>query len=256
MLDRHLIVLAIFLPLAALACSSDDGGETPADTLAPPDAADTTSPTDTAGPADATDATDVADADDAEVDATEPADAVNDAWVVTPGEAFAQAAPGVLANDLGALEVVTTTTTSAQGAAVTLAADGGFSYATPERMAGADTFVYSARDTDGTLHDAIVTLTPRAGCGDGEPTPGEVCFARAPLAGVGPASRARVYWPLTGGGGCAATRRIRAPSCSRVASAIGTPSSVMCSMRASAIGWRLKTPMPKSSSRGATTRCG
>lgn len=187
MKERFATALTLaLLVLTVSACPGDDP-EVSADAADATDATDATS-ADAAGgdTADATAGLDAADA--AEVDGAAPAVAVDDAWVVVPGEAFAQAAPGVLANDAAAAEVVTTTATSAQGAAVVMTADGGFTYATPARMAGADSFVYVARGAGGELHEATVTLTPRAGCGDGDPVEGEVCFARAPHADIGDGS--------------------------------------------------------------------
>ena len=137
------------------------------------------------GENDTEDTDDTDDTDDTE--SPRPASPSDDSFVVIPGVVFSAAAnEGLLVNDLDVTAFVDADTTTAQGASVTVASDGSFTYTTPTSMAGTDSFTYRVQGDAGGSVSATVQLTPRPGCGDGTPEPDELCYdsVNIPTAGT------------------------------------------------------------------------
>ena len=89
----------------------------------------------------------------------DPPVAVNDTYALSANATLSVAAPGVLANDSdvdGDPLTVTLVTAPAHGA-VTLSANGAFSYTPAANYAGTDTFTYSVRDPS--LSSALATVS-------------------------------------------------------------------------------------------------
>ena len=72
------------------------------------------------------------------------------------------AASGVLANDfdddIPGLTVSSSDATSAQGFAVSVNADGSFTYSPTGGFTGSDTFSYTTQDSDGYTDTGVVTI--------------------------------------------------------------------------------------------------
>jgi uncharacterized repeat protein (TIGR01451 family) len=86
--------------------------------------------------------------------------AADDGYTIVQDSARSIPAPGVLANDMGfpPPSVAPFTGATAAGGAVSLAANGGFSYSPPSGFAGIDSFDYTAGNSAGS-DTATVTLT-------------------------------------------------------------------------------------------------
>jgi hypothetical protein len=81
------------------------------------------------------------------------ADAVGDTYNVAFNTTLTVSAPGVLANDAGALAVLSSPTTTAQGGSVTVQTNGGFTFTPAPCFSGPDSFSYTA------LHDDTTTTS-------------------------------------------------------------------------------------------------
>jgi hypothetical protein len=96
--------------------------------------------------------------------ANRPPVAANDSYSTLAGTPLVVSAPGVLANDSdpdGDALVVTPGALPSNGT-LTLAADGGFTYAPPAGFSGTDAFTYVASDSKGLSSTATVTVTVTA----------------------------------------------------------------------------------------------
>jgi VCBS repeat-containing protein len=89
---------------------------------------------------------------------------IEDAYTVTTGQTLTEAAPGVLANDTDADgdPMTATLVDNATHGALTLNADGSFSYTPEAGFTGSDTFTYMANDgtEDGNVVTVTLTVTP------------------------------------------------------------------------------------------------
>ena len=140
---------------------------------------------------------------------TEPV-AEGDAYSTVSGEALALAAPGVMTNDTdadGDALTATRTSTPVNGA-VSLQADGSFTYTPDNGFVGKDQFTYTVSDGTDTSAPATVTITvkPAGGTGGG-PLTSAVAGASAPftygklgtvVASVAPAAATGTVEVLTG----------------------------------------------------------
>jgi len=89
---------------------------------------------------------------------------IEDAYTVTTGQTLTEAAPGVLSNDTDADgdPLTATLVDNATHGALTLNADGSFSYTPEAGFTGSDTFTYMANDgtDDGNVVTVTLTVTP------------------------------------------------------------------------------------------------
>ena len=97
--------------------------------------------------------------------------ALDDAYDATEGVPLTiDAANGVLANDGDvdgdAISITTFDTTGSAGGALTLNADGSFTYQAADGFSGAETFEYAITDPDGATDTATITFTVPNGSGE------------------------------------------------------------------------------------------